>query len=476
LDRNIEYIVVDLDGALIRTDLFFESVLKLIKSKPLYIFNLVFWLFLGRSQLKERIAGFIDINPEILPYEKELINYLKAKKAQGAFLILATASNQKYAKVISDYLGIFDCIIASDSSKNLKGKKKLEAIRECIGGSDFTYAGDSNADAPIWEEAAGNIFVNAPRRHIVRSEQSGKAEKIFKSKRALLHSFLKEMRLHHWAKNVLIFVPLITSHNYHHVSAWIITALAFTCFSLCASGVYFLNDLLDLDSDRLLSGKRNRPLASGDLPITVGIGGALCLFTASFIIAWQFLPVEFFIVLIVYFAITDVYSFYLKKIAIADVMTLAVLYTLRIVAGSLALGFAPTFWLLAFSVFIFLSLAYLKRYIEISSLSSDEDIVHGRGYCAADIEPMFSLGISNVTASVLVLAFYINTEEVKVLYSSPVILWVLCLLTLYWGNRIWVHAKRGFIKDDPFLYVLKDRVSQIVGLAFLAVVLAARFF
>jgi 4-hydroxybenzoate polyprenyltransferase len=433
------------------------------------------WIFRGRSFVKERVAKSVAINPARLCYESELLDYLKEKKSQGKILILATASHEIYANSIADHLGIFDQVIASDDQNNLKGKKKLGIIRKFVRDESFAYAGDSCADRSIWKEASSCIFVNAPSRDIKAAEAQGKAEKIIISNCSIGKAFLKEMRIYQWAKNILVFVPLLTSHSYQETTNLWAASSAFICFSLCASGVYFLNDLLDLESDRLHGRKCLRSLAACDLPLPIGILGAIFLPLAALLLSSLFLPLKFFGVLAFYFLITNVYSFVLKRVCTVDVMTLAVLYTLRVVAGSEAIDVGLSSWLMAFSVFVFVSLAYLKRYVELSTLSKKGESAHGRGYSAADGETMFTLGISNITASVLVLSLYISSKEVESLYRSPKILWLLCLLLLYWGNRIWVCARRGKIADDPLVFAIKDNVSRMVGLSFLVVVFASKY-
>jgi len=475
MSKTIDHIVVDLDGTLIRTDLFFEGVLTLIKRNPFNVLLLGLWILRGRSVAKERVAQLVEVDAQHLPYEPALVDYLREQKKQGRRLLLATASHRTYANKVAAHLGFFNQGIASDSKNNLKGRKKLAAIRQCIGGAAFAYAGDSPADRLIWKEAAANIFVNAPNRDVKEAEAQGKAEKIISSNRSIGRAFLKEMRFHQWTKNILVFVPLFTSHGYLELAALLTAALAFICFSLCASGAYFLNDLLDLPADRCHASKRFRPLASGDLPIVTGFVGAMGLPFIAFTMAGVLLPVAFIGILAFYFLITTAYSFVLKRISTADVMTLAVLYTLRVVAGCAAVDIELSSWLMAFSIFVFVSLAYLKRYIEISTLTRDTEKSHGRGYSAADSETVFSLGIANITTSVLVLALYISSEEIIGLYQSPEILWLLCLLMLYWGNRIWIGARRGKITDDPVVFAIKDNVSRMVGVAFLVVVLAAKF-
>ena len=474
MKKNIKYIFVDLDGTLVRTDLFFESIIRLIKQNPLAIFQIFKWLLEGRSVAKEKLAKLVTINPEYLPYETELIDYLKEQK-KNKTIVLATASNQFYANSIANHIGIFDKVIASSKEINLKGKNKLVAIRKITGDDSYAYAGNSIADRPIWQNAHSNIFVNAPQKDIDNARLQGKVEKIIKSNSSILLAFIKEMRIHQWVKNLLIFVPLFTSHSYLETTSLLSATFAFLCFSLCASGVYFLNDMLDLDADRSHKTKQFRPLASGNLPLPFGMIGVVGFPIVALNIAWFTLPTTSFSIILFYYLVTNAYSFVLKRIPTLDVMTLAMLYTLRILAGSEAINVEISSWLLAFSVFVFVSLAYLKRYIEISTLFKSTEKANERGYFTNDAESMFTLGVSNMTASVLILALYINNDEVTNLYKSPKILWALCWLMLYWGNRIWVAARRGDICDDPIIYAIKDKVSRWVGIGFLIVVILARY-
>jgi 4-hydroxybenzoate polyprenyltransferase len=473
--REAQLIFVDLDQTLVRTDLFIESILLFLKQNPLHIFFILSWLLRGISYAKHHIAQKVDIDVTSLPWEIRLLDYLKEQKALDRPLFLATAAPRRYAEEVAAHLGIFDGVLATDATVNMKGRAKLEAIREIAGTRDFAYAGDSAADSIIWKEAASSILVNAPAQDIFRAEAAGKAERIIVSRRSSWGTFLREMRPHQYAKNILIFVPLLTSHEHVPVASILEALAAFFCFCLCASGVYFLNDLLDLPSDRRHASKRQRPLASGNLTLHTGVLGAALLPGTAFAVALAFLPGVFILVLALYFLISNAYSFALKRISTADVITLAILYTLRVVAGGAATGIALSSWLLAFSVFVFVSLGYLKRYIEVASISSDRSKAPGRGYSGADSETMFSLGVANITASVLILALYINSDEVVQHYRTPEILWILCFLMLYWGNRIWVGARRGKIADDPIVFAINDRVSRLVGVAFVLVTLAAKY-
>jgi 4-hydroxybenzoate polyprenyltransferase len=288
-------------------------------------------------------------------------------------------------------------------------------------------------------------------------------------------AFIRTMRLKHWAKNALIFVPLLTAHEYENAEAIFNAVMAFICFGLCASGGYFINDLWDLEADRNHEIKKNRPLASGALPISAGILGSIALPIAALALSLIFLPGAFIAVLALYFALTMTYSFYLKRVYTADVLTLSVLFMIRVLAGAVAIGVSLSSWLLAFCIFFFISLAYLKRYSELSKVSDMGELVRGRGYYGTDTDTMFALGIANSTASVVVLALFITSPEVDLEYAGESLLWVLCLVMIFWTNRIWTAARRGEVNEDPVEHALHDRASQIAGVICVLVILVARY-
>lgn len=467
-------IYVDLDGTLIKTDLLVESIFRFLKASPLNGFRLLRWLMEGRPVLKAKLAAHIVFAPEDLPYNQSLLEYLRECHRDGHRLILATASYQDHANLIAQHLDFFDEVLATGQGVNLKGPKKLEAILAREGGEGFIYAGDSAADRPIWEAAEAGIYVNAPEKDVAAAVKTGKDFKVLKTESSVLQAFIKEMRVHQWAKNALVFVPLLTAHQYHDLAAVFAALVAFVAFSLCASGIYFGNDLLDLDADRHHATKSARPLAAGDLPLTGGALGALLLPLAGLLLGLLCLPWLFVITLLSYIVVTSAYSLYLKRRSTIDVMTLAFLYTLRIIAGAVAIEVALSSWLFGFSVFFFVSLAYLKRYIEIAKLVGASGNAEGRGYSSTDTETTFVLGVANMTGAVLVMALFITSDEVVALYGAPQILWGLCFILLYWGNRIWVGARRGKITEDPVVFALKDPVSRFSGLACVLVIVAAK--
>ncbi|MBT8117694.1 MAG: UbiA family prenyltransferase [Gammaproteobacteria bacterium] len=470
-----DYLFVDLDDTLIRTDLFLVSILSFIRQRPLNILYLLYWLLRGRAVAKALVAKAVNVEVEFLPYESGLVEYLRAQKSAGRCIVLATASHRRYARQIAGHLGLFDHVLATDARKNLKGKNKLAAIRDFCGNSGYCYAGDSLADRVIWADAETEIHVNSPGSCVKDAESKGRLEMLISSRGSILPAFVREMRVFQWTKNLLILVPLLTSHNYQDPQMLVAVAWAFLSFSLCASGVYFINDLLDLPHDRKHPLKRQRPLASGDLPLPIGVAGSILLPALAFLIAWFMLSPLMVTVLAIYFTITTAYSFFLKRIAILDVITLAVLYTLRLVAGSAATGIVLSSWLLVFSMFVFVSLAYLKRYNEVVEHYESDEQMDGRGYRRTDEETMFGLGVASSTAAVLVLALYISSEEITALYPSPHLLWLLCLLFLFWTHHLWLGARRRIIHEDPVIFAIKDRTSQLVLGSFLLVVLAARY-
>ena len=282
---------------------------------------------------------------------------------------------------------------------------------------------------------------------------------------------VQALRPHQWVKNLLLFVPVVLDHRLLDGTAMARAFLAFVAFCCAASSAYVLNDILDLEADRRHPAKRHRPFTSGALSPRVGLVLAPALVAAAYLVSWSALPERFVQVLTIYVLLTTAYSFYLKRIAVLDVLLLAGLYTLRVLAGIAATHVRFSAWFLAFSMFLFLSLAFLKRYTEVSTMAPDDgDQVHRRGYLRGDREWLGSMGGASGYLSVLVLALYINSEQVVALYRSPLHLWLACPLLLFWTSRMWLLAHRGRIHDDPIVATVRDPMSYITG-ALLALVL-----
>jgi len=463
---------VDCDGTLIRTDLLHESVLLLAKSSPLSLLKLPFWLLKGKAHLKQQIAQRVSLNAQTLPYDPEVLDLIRHARAQGRSVVLATASPRGQAEAIAAHLDLFDRVEATDALINLAGPNKAAHLESLFGRGGFDYAGNSRADLPVWAVSAGAIVVSSSQSLHKAAAASVSVLQVVKQLPRSLKVYAKAIRVHQWLKNLLVFVPVLAGHQ---LSAGPITAalLAFAAFSLCASAVYVINDLLDLSSDRVHARKRNRPFASGALPISHGLVMAPGLLLASALIAAQ-LPIAFAGTLVAYFAVTCLYSFWLKNQVIVDVLMLASLYTSRIIAGSAATSIVPSFWLLAFSMFMFLSLAIVKRYSEmLVAIQQNKTKAAGRGYVVSDLPVLVSLGASAGYMAILILALYVNSPDLNGLYPRRWALWLVLPPMLYWISRVWMKAHRGEMHDDPVVFAATDKQSWVIALLIGCVLLAA---
>lgn len=457
-------LVIDLDGTLLNSDLLIESGLSFIRAEPTKILAPLAWLSSGKVYLKEQLAASTEIDIASLPYNPQVITLIKTEKAKGRKIILATASHKIYAKKIADHLKLFDEILATDKI-NLSAQNKRDKLVELFGEQGFDYVGNSSDDLSVWEAARYAYLVNPERGVEAKAKAFGNVEQVIQTPLNSFKVWVKALRFHQWMKNLLIFVPLLASHQLHDVGLLLNGVLAFVLFGLCASSVYLLNDLLDLEDDRHHPSKRHRPFASGSLSVKSGLLAFPILLAIAFIGAWLFLPLPFTITLACYYGLTLGYSFVIKRQIMIDVVTLALLYTLRIIAGTFAFGLKLTFWMLAFSMFIFLSLALVKRYAELreARVNGKKEKSRGRGYYPDDLEMIASLGASSGYLSVMVLALYTQDAQTTALYQFPELIWFACPLLLFWISRTWLLTHRGQMHDDPVLFAVKDKISLLVG-------------
>lgn len=457
-------IVVDLDGTLIRSDVLVESAFAFLKSAPLSFIAPMRWLAAGgKAMLKLQLAERSHIDVSVLPYNPDVIDWLRAQRSSGRSLVLATASHQRFANDIAQHLGLFDRVFATNERVNLSSNRKRDALVAEYGEKGFDYVGNSHDDVSVWA-SADRAYIVDPLRGVERiARKQGNVERVFESRPPQPRVWAKALRLHQWLKNFLIFLPLLAGHFIGSVSLVLQTLIAFVAFGMCASSVYLLNDLLDLDDDRHHPVKRSRPLASGALPLLRGVALFPVLLIGAFALAWLFLPWRFAAVLGCYYVLTLAYSIVLKRRVMVDVVVLAGLYTVRIIAGTAAIGADLTFWLLAFSMFFFLSLALVKRYAELyATQARGLAKTRGRGYLASDLPLVSSLGTAAGYISVLVLALYIQTPGTANLYHHPQIIWLACPLMLYWISRTWIIAHRGMMHDDPVVFAARDTTSLVV--------------
>lgn len=463
-----------MDGTLLATDVLWESLLVLLKNKPLQIFSLPLWLSKGKAHFKRELARRVKPNPATLPCRESVMAFLREEKESGREIVLATASDHLVAQSVADHLGIFSAVHASDGRVNLSGAHKRRALEQHYGNKGFDYIGNSAVDLPIWQAANQALLVHPSSRLLKKARRVSPVRRVFSSQARPFSVFLKALRVSQWVKNILVFVPLLMAHKIAETALTLQALCAFVVFSLCASSVYIVNDLLDLESDRQHPRKKHRPFAAGTLAIKTGVLLAPLLLACSFAISFIFLPLLFTALLALYLVLTTAYSFYLKRLLFVDVLILAGLYTLRVLAGGIAVEVYISPWLLAFSSFFFLNLAVVKRYAELRMVQERKQAhSSGRGYLVGDNELLRSLGPAAGYLSVLVLTLYINSKEVTVLYEHPTVLWLIAPFLLYWITRIWFKAHRGQMDDDPIVFAVKDPTSYAVGAVVAAILILA---
>lgn len=467
-------LVVDLDGTLIRTDMLVESASQFLIQNPLQFFKPLMWLLRGKAALKAELAKRVQLDVSALPYNTDVLDWLRVEKQSGRRLVLATASHRALAEQVAQHLHLFDEVLATEKGTNLKSDAKAQALVDRFGDGGFDYVGNDWPDLQVWARSHQAHVVDAPAALLRRAQAQGNVGQVFDSNMASPWlAMLKAMRLHQWMKNLLVFVPLMAAHQYADAPRDVLALMAFVIFSLTASSVYLLNDLVDVQDDRHHARKRNRPFASGALSLITGWVAWPVLLLVAVVLSALFMPVLFSVSLGVYFVLTVAYSLQLKQLAVVDVLTLAALYTMRIIAGAAAIDVAVSFWLLLFSMFIFLSLALIKRYSELKVArdAGKSGALRGRGYEPDDLELVSSLGGSSGFIAVLVLALYIQDGQAAHLYATPQLIWLACPVMLFWISRAWLIAHRGRMHDDPIVFALKDKVSWGVG-AFMVGVLA----
>jgi 4-hydroxybenzoate polyprenyltransferase len=454
---------VDLDGTLLRTDMLWEGFVRLLRRNPLYLFAVLAWWCRGRACLKQQIARRVEVPVASLPHSESFLSFLRAEHAAGRPLYLVTASDAAPAARIATHVGLFSGVLASDGQTNLRGAAKGRKLAERFGKGGFNYAGNSSVDLGVWPHAREAIVVNGSPSLVRRAGSVTKLGPTFDCAPAHFTALVKALRPHQWIKNLIVFVPILTAHRLLDPATMLAGIWAAVAFSLCSSAVYMLNDLLDLDADRAHPTRRLRPFASGALPLPVGLTLVPLLFAAGLGLGVAH-SLNLLVVLAIYAGLTLAYSWRLKQVALLDVFLLASFYTLRLIAGHEATGIVYSVWLLVFAMFVFLSLALVKRFCELQGLRARKETdAAGRGYVANDLELVATLGTSSGWLAALVLALYVNSPEVRVLYAHPMVLLLVCPLLLFWVSRVWLIAHRGAMHDDPVVFAIKDWVSYCVG-------------
>lgn len=464
---------VDMDGTLVHTDTLLEAYLKLFKKRPWTVFQLPLWLRRGKAFVKHRISQDVTLAAETLPYNKEFLSWLKEEHRRGRVLYLATGSDYRIASAVAEHLGIFDKVIASDGRHNRSGSRKAAALVERCGEKQFDYAGNSWADLSVWTKARSAILVNAHPQLIKHVKRVTEVRRIFPRRRLTVSIFLKAIRVRQWVKNLLLFVPLLTAHQWQSAELILQAILGFFAFSFTASSVYLLNDLMDLESDREHNHKKHRPLAAGQFSIHAAVASMAVLLMTAVVLS-AYLNPWFYALLGLYIVINLGYSLYFKQTMLVDVLILSLLYVLRLVAGSIATTIPISPWLLSFAALVFISLALVKRTSELVNLTQqNKSKVPGRGYTHNHSSLLIRLGAISGYSSLAVLAIYITSPKVIQLYTHPNVLWFLIPLFFLWINRVWKLTRRGEVHEDPTIFALQDAPSYLIAVSALLVMFLA---
>jgi 4-hydroxybenzoate polyprenyltransferase len=448
--------------------LLIESGLQFLRENPFQAWKPFVWLLQGKPVLKHLLARSTELNALHLPFAPEILRVIESARSEGRSVVLATASNRKLALQIAEQLDIFDEVLASDLQRNLSAERKRDALIERFGERGFDYIGNAHDDLPVLAAARQGFLFNPQAGLLHRARAKDAQVEEIQGPKTPISAWPRALRLHQWLKNLLVFVPLLASHQIHDTALLTTGLLAFLFFGLCASSVYLLNDLLDLPEDRQHLTKRTRPFAAGQLSLKSGLIAVPLLLLAAFGGSLWLMPPEFTAVLAIYYLLTLAYSLDLKRRMLLDVMVLAALYTLRVIAGAAAFQIEPTFWMLAFSMFVFLSLAMVKRYAELHAAIERGAMgrTPGRGYRPSDLDMVAILGVVSGYLAVLVLALYIHDDATTTLYTHPELIWLAIPILLFWVGRAWMLAHRGEMHEDPVIFAVRDRTSQILGLLF----------
>jgi 4-hydroxybenzoate polyprenyltransferase/phosphoserine phosphatase len=468
-------LVVDLDGTLVLADTLHESLWRAVRLRPVLLWQLPGLLLSGKATFKAAVAKHASLDAATLPYHEPLLERLRLEAANRA-VVLCTGADEQVARAVADHLGVFSDVMASDGQQNLTGADKATALVARFGEAGFDYVGNDVVDLHVFPRARRAWIVNPSSALKRRIAEVSNAGEMHEASESVPRALCRAMRPHQWLKNVLVFVPLLTATQVDHSQGALLALAAFAAFSMVASGVYLANDLLDLEADRQHPRKRNRPIAAGLLPIPLAVLTSALLFVSGLVLAWL-ISAAFGAALVLYVLVTSAYMLRLKRVPILDSIVLASLYTLRIIGGAAAISVVPSFWLLAFSVFFFMSLALGKRYAELVELAgqSGQVSIPGREYRPEDLQTLLAQGNATGCAAVVVMALYIHSGLEPGQYRFPELLWLICLVLLYWISKFWLNAQRREIVGDPVIWAATNRVSRGLVLVGIAVLAAARF-
>ena len=456
---------IDLDGTLVKTNTMFEAIAALARVRPTVLLLWPLWLLRGCATVWRRIGTHTPLDAARLPYRREVIDLIRSEAASGRKIVLVTGAHPNVAGRVAEHLGCFDSVIAEAGGRQLVGSQKADVLVRKFGDAGFDYVGDARRDLPVWRRSRKILIAGATSSLVRQVSGAGQEISIVAPRQARWRKFLAALRPHQWSKNLLVFVPLILGHKFLDPTLEAMAFMAFVAACFAGSAMYLMNDLLDVEADREHPSKCARPLASGDLPIETALISAPILVIASAVLAYAAGPLVLGLIT-VYLLSSTAYSVRLKRIPAVDVVLLAGLYCLRLGLGGAASGITLSPWTVAFSMFLFLSLALMKRYSELHNLKlrQKEDVL-GRGYRVCDMQAIASLGSASGMTAVLVIALYVNGNDVRTLYAHPTVLWLVSAVVMLWITRMWLIAGRGELHEDPVLFALKDRWSLGIAIA-----------
>lgn len=460
-------LVVDLDGSLLRTDSLHESIAANLRYPGRLVASAAS-LRRGKAAFKR---GLARVTPDLTdaPLNPAVVELISARVAAGGQVVIATGADVSIARQIADRVpGVTD-VLASDGSANLTGSRKADTLVSRFGVKGFDYVGNAPVDSVVWDVADAAYLATAKSSGLPRWSGDREFMEILRDPRpSRARTWAKALRLHQSLKNLLLFLPLLASHSFTDGALLGRSAAGFVAFTLMASAVYLLNDTLDMAADRAHPRKRSRPIAAGWISPLVGLAVAGILVAASVVLS-ALLGTGFLVVVLAYAALTTTYSFWLKRIAVVDIVVLALLYMVRIVAGAVVTGIELSFWFTGVTLFLFLSLALVKRYAEAHQAREAGRDIRGRGYSGDDVHAILALGASAGTAAVLLLAIYIQSEAVSRLYPAPMVLWLVIPAFFYWIAHLWLTAGRGLVHDDPLVFALRDPASLVSAAIMIAI-------
>lgn len=461
---------VDLDGTFIKTDMLYETFFYTFFRNPFIIILSFIWLLSGgKVKLKEQLANRYFFTAKNIPINESVREIVINKKRLGYKIFLVSASyNTIVSEFFKAYSDLFDGFYATEDF-NLSSKRKALFLNGKFGKGNYEYIGNSKDDIAVWNNCSYAYCVTQNTSIINEIEVNKKQLVSGKQKKSFIERIkivIKQLRCHQWAKNALIAVPVLSCAQILPIHHYLMIASGIFAFSLIASSVYIINDIIDLDNDRAHQTKCKRPIASCKLSLIQAVLLLTCTLSIGLVLS-SIVSSKYLLLCLIYLVFNLLYSVKLKSVLILDCIILSIMYTYRILIGSVIADLSLSIWLLTFSFFIFLSLAFVKRYIELYKLSNTQNLkAKGRRYEVKDLQILQVMSVAAGFTATLILNLYFNDTDIKVHFKNIYLAYTCLPILVYWLCRIYIKASRGSVSDDPVYFALKDRISQFVAFLF----------